>query len=344
MEIILRKFEEIGDVFLKWYVEPEYHKNYGNYIGEKWKGALLFFTNYVFERQGRPPDWKEITKYVLEEKLNGIKNIENVDIKKLEDEIWKGFKKEWKNIKVTDDKSNERKIDIENNKGFNIALNPLAVTGTRYTDKKGEQEHSTTKSLIRFVAKRLKEYEYDIIYFAQTKLRDRKIKEAYEELCPKCENSKNKGRGIDSDKEGINGVGKKIITMFLRDIFVLSQIKPDNISLRERAYLQPIDIWVKRCCKYLHAFENGTTDIKESYEEFILKICKKYGDVNPEGVNMGMWLFSSQIIGNHYELANIFRDKKTEKDVVKEINKKVEEYINWLKCGQNFLGKMEWQK
>lgn len=320
--MILKKFEKIGDVFLKWYVEPEYRKNYEKYEGERWKGALLFFTNYIFERQGRPADWKEITRDILIEKLKEIKSLGKVDIKKLEKSIWEDFKQKWKEIKVIDDKSNKKEIDIERNKGFNTGRNPLAPPD-KYYDKKGEHQ-ITSRSLIKFVAEELAEYNYDIISFAKTYLEKGKIGEAYKKLYPG-----------DREKR-INGVGKKIVTMFLRDIFVLSKINPSVVS-NGREYLQPIDTWVKRCCKYLNEFENGTTDVKEGYEEFILKICEKYGNINPEKVNMGMWLFASQIVGNHYELFKIFRDENKEKNIVENMDNKIKENIRWLKNGEEFL-------
>lgn len=130
------------------------------------------------------------------------------------------------------------------------------------------------------------------------------------------------------------GVGDKIASFFLRDVAVLFEkgLELNNIGSEERKYLQPIDIWVKRCCNYLYKLEskayNETVKISD-YQHYVVKRCMDDGKyiVNPEKVNMGMWLFASQIVGNHYNLSKIFNENK-ESEIVERMEKAIKKYIS----------------
>lgn len=120
MEKVLKRFEEIGNVFLARYVKPEYEKivEMERRNGwEKWKTGLLFFVGYSFERQGRPPDWAHIAKEIIENYIEKISSIDELN----EKSIWNQFCNKWSGL---------------GGKGFNERLNPIAPNGTPYKGKK----------------------------------------------------------------------------------------------------------------------------------------------------------------------------------------------------------------
>lgn len=80
MKKIFKILEEVGNAFFVRYAEPVYEevrKKGRENKWEDWKTSLFYFVGYTFERQGRPPDWAQIAKDVIEEniKINGIKEL-----------------------------------------------------------------------------------------------------------------------------------------------------------------------------------------------------------------------------------------------------------------------------
>jgi len=314
MKKILKKFEEIGNAFLARYVKPEYDRVVKKGM-EKWKTGLLFFVGYSFERQGRPPDWAHIARDIIEEKIRGINSINALN----EEDVWDEFRRKWTKLGIFDGKSND-KI------GFNIGLNPLAPTHTLYKKKvikrvngekkQVEETYKTGLSVIRFVKEKLQEYYYDIICSSKEKLKSGNIKKAKDEIAE------------------INGISDKIASFFLRDVAVLfeKELELNNVGSGERKYLQPIDIWVRRCCNYLYKLENKASNRRvkiSDYQHYVVEQCMDDGKyiINPEKVNMGMWLFSSQIVGNHYQLSKIFEENEESK-IVKKMEDAIRKYIS----------------
>ena len=83
---------------------------------------------------------------------------------------------------------------------------------------------------------------------------------------------------------------------------------------------------------YLYKLENKASNetVKISdYRHYVVERCMGDGKyiINPEKVNMGMWLFASQIVGNHYELSKIFKENDENK-VINGMKNAIEEYIN----------------
>jgi len=305
MKKILKKFEEIGDTFLARYIKPEYEEIVKESMRNGWKGwktGLLFFVGYSFERQGRPPDWAHIAKEVIEKHIEKISNINELS----KETVWKKFKEKWEEL---------GRFDGKNKIGFNELLNPLAPKKTDYHReyKNGRKISGKTKklSIVEFIKKELRNYEYDIMTF---------IKEELKKGCII--------KSIVDELKKINGVSDKIASFFLRDVAVLfeKEINLDNIKVGERKHLQPIDVWVRRCCKYLTGNKKLTDN---GCKEYIVKSCVENNKhvINPEKVNMGMWLFSSQIVGNHYKLSKIFEESE-ESEIVKGIENAIKKYIS----------------
>ena len=126
--------------------------------------------------------------------------------------------------------------------------------------------------------------------------------------------------------KGINGIGQKIASFYLRDLkeyHILKEEDEVEIEPKDRWLLQPIDIWVRRMVK--EDIETTTPKSKIEDEEIARTIVdlSLENNLNPERVNMGMWFFGSQIIGNRYKLYLLYKDRDYNKFVeyVKDYSK-----------------------
>lgn len=126
----------------------------------------------------------------------------------------------------------------------------------------------------------------------------------------------------DKIKE-INGIGNKIASFYLRDLkeFHILNGKKIKIVEGDRWLLQPIDIWVRRIVKgHVEKDISNDQEIAKGIVDSSLK-----NELNPERVNMGMWFFGSNIIGNRYKLYTLYKQQEYE-----EFRKCVEEYSKKL--------------
>jgi hypothetical protein len=103
-------------------------------------------------------------------------------------------------------------------------------------------------------------------------------------------------RGIWERIKNIRGIGPKIASFFLRDIFVQFEL---NLS-QDRWLLQPVDIWVRRTVFKINS--------KEMNDEDVAKYLVENFD-EPEKINQGIWYFSTQIAGSEYRLIKSIQDR-----------------------------------
>ena len=94
----------------------------------------------------------------------------------------------------------------------------------------------------------------------------------------------------------IRGIGNKIASFFLRDLTNIMGINLQNI--KNRHFLQPIDIWVDRTIKII---AKNSSLKKWQIADWILNNSLR-NQISPEKVNMGIWFFCSQIITSEYRL------------------------------------------
>lgn len=94
----------------------------------------------------------------------------------------------------------------------------------------------------------------------------------------------------------IRGIGNKIASFFLRDLTNIMGINLQNI--KNRHFLQPIDIWVDRTIKII---AKNSSLKKRQIADWILNNSLR-NQISPEKVNMGIWFFCSQIITSEYRL------------------------------------------
>lgn len=101
----------------------------------------------------------------------------------------------------------------DNGKGTNKKNNPLCPANDKYS------------SATQLVAS-LNVYDFNIVKWASSLAKNGEIKFAWDKLV------------------NIRGIGKKIASLFLRDVVYAFQIDEDKIG--GKIYLQPIDIWTQR--------------------------------------------------------------------------------------------------
>lgn len=96
---------------------------------------------------------------------------------------------------------------------------------------------------------------------------------------------------FDSIKS-IRGVGNKIASFYLRDIYMLS---PHHIkNLDSKHLLQPIDVWTRRAGRIIKSDSNATD---KQCAEALLEIEEKYGLIAGSS-NVAFWVFGAKIAEN----------------------------------------------
>jgi len=91
----------------------------------------------------------------------------------------------------------------------------------------------------------------------------------------------------------IRGIGKKIASFFLRDIVYAFEINEEII--RQKIYLQPIDIWTKRGAEVFAKFISKTPYSYWDYAEIIIEVSE-HARVSSTLTNTGLWILGSQLV------------------------------------------------
>jgi hypothetical protein len=94
----------------------------------------------------------------------------------------------------------------------------------------------------------------------------------------------------------VRGIGDKIAPFYLRDL--VDVLNLSSSITKNRDLLQPIDTWVRRTVRVL---SKDPTLSDERIRKWIVEESLRIGS-NPERVNMGMWLFGSQMTGSKFSL------------------------------------------
>ena len=157
------------------------------------------------------------------------------------------------------------------NDRLNIANNPMAPKGSPY-QRKGRERQSVTRSPSAIqVASQLGR---SIVAHVLDLLREDQPKRAHALVA------------------GMNGVGDKIASLFLRDVASYYELNVDT----DRHLLQPVDTWIQRATgPCLNVSE------KKDVARAIVEACQAC-NVNPEHVNNGMWYFGAMVAQSTYRL------------------------------------------
>ncbi len=96
------------------------------------------------------------------------------------------------------------------------------------------------------------------------------------------------------------GVGDKIASFYLRDIFWLGHRLDPQATVKVDYLLQPIDIWVERACKALGHM--GTSKVSKA---MFISSFEKQHNIAHGGANIGCWTFGSNYIGDPDAFKNL---------------------------------------
>lgn len=125
--------------------------------------------------------------------------------------------------------------------------------------------------------------------------------------------------------KNIRGIGPKIASFYLRDIFILSG-RP-NIKT-DKYLLQPIDRWTKRASKVLGCNGKALKDYAQTLDSFEADYDLATGESN-----IGFWVLGSQICksSDRFELAvkDIITNGKTSY-LSEIIGEEIEDKQNWI--------------
>ncbi|RLC93505.1 MAG: hypothetical protein DRI39_05500 [Chloroflexi bacterium] len=191
-----------------------------------------------------------------------------------------------------------RFIELVDDSSLSYTDNPMCPRGTEYQRKyRGRQKTVSTArySVVEFIGLLSSRGEpANIVEYVRANLEHDNVGALHEALC-----------GID----GINGIGERTASLFLRDVATLYDIAPT----KERHLLQPVDVWVRHVAAPLMAVEGSDEEVAA----WMLEEASR-ADTSPEAVNQGMWYFGSQVAGSRYRARRALEDIATARTLVDE--------------------------
>lgn len=257
---VLRFLGRLSYLYEERFLKPLWN-NYPNRESDNWDALSIFLEGYAFARQGAPSDFAHAACDAVQQLRERHVTLADPHVAS---EAWAVFSM------------------LLNNSDLNYANNPLCPKETRYVRKfKGIPRAARTSrlSVIEFLKTLSSRIGYaNIITYARENLGQDNLREVHQAL---------------SGIRGINGIGGKIASFFLRDVATFYRIRLSE----ERHILQPVDVWVRNMSGQL--MEIRTSD--EEVARWIVGEATR-SDINAEAVNQGMWYFGSQIGGSKYRV------------------------------------------
>lgn len=159
------------------------------------------------------------------------------------------------------------------------------------------------QSLVRFVAEISDDYNETVAAWAFRMISQGNLKEAHERL------------------KRTWGVGDKIASFYLRDIFWLGHNLDPKLTIEDDFLLQPVDIWVRRAAVALGHKQESNKSIAEYISSF-----EKENGLAHGGGNIGFWM-----LGGNY-----VRDEDQFKNVVESITKQGSDTSSALSIASRF--------
>ena len=105
----------------------------------------------------------------------------------------------------------------------------------------------------------------------------------------------------------IRGVGRKISSLFFRDIVYTFRIDEDTVG--DKIYLQPIDIWTERAACSLAGFLSRKPCSHWEYAEVLVQVSEQ-ANVLCSLTNSGLWALGSQLVRNEDRYKRLLRSAK----------------------------------
>lgn len=100
----------------------------------------------------------------------------------------------------------------------------------------------------------------------------------------------------------IRGIGKKIASLFLRDVVYAFEVDEDKIG--KKVYVQPIDIWTERGAEALAQFVSRTPKTYWDFAEVLVEVSER-ATVRSTLTNVGLWIFGAQLVRNPVQFHNL---------------------------------------
>ena len=272
----LHFFSELGRVYRARFLRPLWSK-YPDPETDEYGALALFLESYAFARQG-------VNNEFVHAACDTVRKLREKGAKlarpRTAERAWKIFSG------LLDDSSS------------NCADNPLCPKGTKYRRKYrgGRRQVETSQFSVLEMLRQLASRggPANIVDYARGNLEQDEVVAAYEGLC---------GDG------GINGVGGRIASFFLREIAASYDLSP----ARDRHLLQPVDVWVRQ----LSAKLIGRRTPDQEVAKWV--VAQAFGNgVSPEAVNQGMWYFGSQVAQSQYRASIAMNDLGYAKALVDE--------------------------
>lgn len=175
---------------------------------------------------------------------------------------------------------------------YNISGGSCKSIFRRYLDKKNLNVKNNP-----FLDPSIKKFDASAIII---NIKDGKLKEAFENL-------------------SMPGINHKIKTFFIRDIIYLLEIEKDICTnCEDLLYTFPVDIWVEKTLPYLRQNSKplsatlrknygNLTRINFELASATIKDCLQ-ARISPLRLNMGIWYFASQFVGNVRRLEVVLKN------------------------------------
>lgn len=266
----IRFLEGVAELYRGRFLKPLWERN-PKRESDPWDALAIFIEGYAFERQAVARDYVHAS-------IEAVRALQSQNVTISDDGIgkrcWQDFKQ------ILGDSALE---------GFNESNNPLCPKRIEYR-KKDTRYRTRFLSAPEFCRHLAREYRTpNILEWTRRGLE-----------------SGNRGTHRQlKDKPGINGVGTKIASFWLRDVADWYDVAPED----DRQLLQPVDIWIRRIVNHLmgqHPVEvKKLTDSRAA--PWIVERSRE-ACVSPERVNQGMWYFGSQICGSDHRLRRALSD------------------------------------
>lgn len=148
--------------------------------------------------------------------------------------------------------------------GANKKNNPLFCADNR---------HGSASRLISS----LEDFEFNIVRWASSLAKSGEIETAWSKLV------------------ALRGIGKKIASLFLRDIVDAFEIDEDRVGGKK--YLQPIDRWTERGAKAFAEFLPATPNSYWELAEVLVEASER-AKVRSTLTNTGLWILGAQLVGD----------------------------------------------
>lgn len=262
----LRFLAQLSHLYEGRFLKPLWDK-YPDRETDDWHAVIIFLEGYAFARRGAPNDFSHAGCDVIHQLRQSGVTVADPDTP---NKAWTAFS------------------TLLNNSDLNYANNPLCPKETQYVRQyKGTPRKARTSrlSVIEFLEKLTPSgSRANPITYAKQNLESDNLKPVHQSL---------------SGTTGINGIGGKIASFFLRDVATFYCISPS----KDRHLLQPVDVWIRNTTAQLMGVQ--TSD--EEVAKWVVQESASSG-VNAEAVNQGMWYFGSQVGGSGYRVSRALND------------------------------------